>query len=295
LAFDLSQAIPEGYGIGGQPLGWDRALTFTDALSPSNLGFDLTTSTGNDVTTANALATAVDEAKDKWATGTTPMLNTPNFLLPWFPTAQEQSLILHYCANAADLMMAIPQGLNPMLAINLPLALEAPRGMNPAADALRVTLLGIGAVHQAFLLARSGVNTAQTTATFQYAANLRDMAKLMVRKAVIEDPTAASSDAALSAATSLATIDIFFGGDGWQDNFDVAKCIVKDRGGPARILKHSVPTQLADGVTVTPARLLLEILAIYESFGKSLAFRFRKAGSRCMPQSGDLDIIQVKP
>lgn len=164
--------------------------------------------------------------------------------------------------------MAIPQGLNPMLAINLPLALESPRGVNPAADALRVTLLGIGAVHQAFLLARSGGSTAQTTATFQYAANLRDMAKMMVRKATLEDPEAVRSDAALSAATSLATIDIFFGGDGWQDNFDVAKRIVAARGGPARMLKDSAPTQLSDNVTVTPTRLLLEILAIYESFGK---------------------------
>jgi hypothetical protein len=51
-------------------------------------------------------------------------------LLPWFPTAEERGLILHYCANAADLMMAIPSGLNPMLAINLPLALDSPRGMS---------------------------------------------------------------------------------------------------------------------------------------------------------------------
>ena len=56
------------------------------------------------------------------ATALTPVL------LPWFPTQEERSLILHYCANAADLMMAIPSGLNPMLAINLPLALDSPRG-----------------------------------------------------------------------------------------------------------------------------------------------------------------------
>lgn len=57
-----------------------------------------------------------------------PMLISVSVLLPWFPTAEERSLILHYCANAADLMMAIPSGLNPMLAINLPLALDSPRG-----------------------------------------------------------------------------------------------------------------------------------------------------------------------
>lgn len=155
-----------------------------------------------------------------------------------------------------------------MLAINLPLALESPRGTNPAADALRVTLLGIGAVHQAFLLARSGVSSVKTTASFQYAANLRDMAKVMVRKAVMEDPAAAASDAALSAATSLATIDIFFGGEGWEDNFNIAKRMVGARGGPAKMLKDASPTQLADNVTVTPARLLLEVLTIYESFGE---------------------------
>ncbi|RSH78322.1 uncharacterized protein EHS24_002041 [Apiotrichum porosum] len=266
LTFELSQAVPEGFGIGGEPLGWDRA--FSRGLSPSAMGFD-PIAAGLDLIaaapTAGALASLV-EGKDKWADGETPLLSTPNFLLPWFPTAQEQSLILHYCANAADLMMAIPSSLNPMLAINLPLALESPRGMNPAADALRVTLLGIGAVHQAFLLARSGMNTVQTTATFQYAANLRDMAKQMVCRA-LDDPAAAASDAALSAATSLATIDIFFGGEHWLDNFAVAKRLVAQRGGPARMLKASTPTQLADGVTATPARLLLEMLAIYETLG----------------------------
>jgi hypothetical protein len=136
--------------------------------------------------------------------------------------------------------MAIPSGLNPMLAINLPLALDSPRGVNPAADALRVALLGIGAIHQAFLLARSGVSTTQTTAMFQYASNLRDTGKEMVRRAVGDQVGAgaasgtgagglpgAKSDAALGAGTALATIDIFFGGGGWRENFDLAKEMVR--------------------------------------------------------------------
>jgi hypothetical protein len=122
-------------------------------------------------------------------------------------------------------MMAIPSGLNPMLAINLPLALDSPRGMNPSADALRVALLGIGAIHQAFLLARSGVSTAQTAAMFQYASNLRDTGKEMVRRAATEGG-GAGSDAALGAGTALSTIDIFFGGSGWQENFRLAKEMV---------------------------------------------------------------------
>ncbi|WVQ78018.1 hypothetical protein IAT38_000099 [Cryptococcus sp. DSM 104549] len=206
-----------------------------------------------------------DFGKQDWGAeqGGAPMLSTPNFLLPWFPTAEERSLILHYCANAASLMMAIPSGLNPMLAINLPLALDSPRGMNPSADALRVALLGIGAIHQAFLLARSGVSSTQTSAMFQYASTLRDTGKEMVRRAAQTGAT----DAALGAGTALATIDIFFGGAGWMENFSLAKEMVRMRGGPAEMLKNSTPTTLTEGVTVSPARLMLEILAIYETFG----------------------------
>ena len=98
--------------------------------------------------------------------------------------------------------------------------------MNPSADALRVALLGIGAIHQAFLLARSRVSTTQSATMFQYASNLRDMGKEMVRRAAAQDG-GANSDAALGAATALGTIDIFFGGGGWQDNFNLAKAMVK--------------------------------------------------------------------
>ena len=44
----------------------------------------------------------------------------------------------------------------------------------------------------------------------------------MVRRAAA-DGTGAGSDAALGASTALATIDIFFGGSGWGDNFKLAK------------------------------------------------------------------------
>lgn len=122
-------------------------------------------------------------------------------------------------------MMAIPSGLNPMLAINLPLALHSPRGVHPAADALRVALLGIGAIHQAFLLARSGISTAQTATMFQYAAALRDTGKDMVKRAMAS-PGGAQSDATLGAATSLALIDIFFGGGSWRENFELARQMI---------------------------------------------------------------------
>ncbi|WVR05106.1 hypothetical protein IAU60_002118 [Kwoniella sp. DSM 27419] len=265
----LSDGLPAG--TSGLEYGWDASYVGgTDSLGvASSLGASASSTLL--AAGAGALDASYDLAgqigKQDWgpAQGGAPMLTTPNFLLPWFPTAEERSLILHYCANAASLMMAIPSGLNPMLAINLPLALDSPRGLNASADALRVALLGIGAIHQAFLLARSGVATSQTAAMFQYASTLRDTGKEMVRRAV-RDGNGAMTDAALGAGTALSTIDIFFGGSGWMDNFNLAKEMVALRGGPAEMLKNSEPRKLTDGVTVSPARLMLEILSIYETF-----------------------------
>ncbi|WWC90117.1 uncharacterized protein L201_005050 [Kwoniella dendrophila CBS 6074] len=248
-------------------IGWDGTLVEPSLDATANTGYDSGLALSAELAGSGEQYLASQIGKQDWATsgGGAPMLSTPNFLLPWFPTAEERSLILHYCANAASLMMAIPSGLNPMLAINLPLALDSPRGVNPSADALRVALLGTGAIHQAFLLARSGVATSQTAAMFQYASTLRDTGKEMVRRAV-RDGNGAISDAALGASTALGTIDIFFGGSGWMDNFNLAKEMVAIRGGPAEMLKRSEPRKLTDGVTVSPARLMLEILAIYETF-----------------------------
>lgn len=89
-----------------------------------------------------------------------------------------------------------------------------------------MALLGIGAIHQAFLLARSGVNSSQTAAMFQHASSLRDTGKEMVRRAASREGGGAASDAALGAGTALATIDIFFGGANWQENFKLAKDMV---------------------------------------------------------------------
>lgn len=256
--FDIASAFPEGFDFAGTPLGWDRASsaaavgTFLEAA----LMDSLRTRTAPPASDQNAQAAA----REAWLSS--PIFTTPNFLAPWFPTQQEQSLILHYCANAADLMMAIPTAFNPMMAINLPMALNMPRGADAATDALRISLLATGAVHQAFLLARSNANATQTSAMFQYAANLRDVAKSMIRSA-----PGATSEAALSACTSLASLDILFGGTGWQENFELAKLMVASRGGPAKLLETSAPTQLSEGMTVTPSRLILEVLTIYETLG----------------------------
>ena len=90
---------------------------------------------------------------------------------------------------------------------------------------------------------------------FQYASNLRDTGKEMVRRAVndqtegITGLPGAKSDAALGAGTALATIDIFFGGGGWQENFNRAKEMVKLYVDLDSCLVIGRPSAAADGQT----------------------------------------------
>ncbi|CAK9785448.1 unnamed protein product [Cutaneotrichosporon oleaginosum] len=254
LGFDL---MPEGMELG---LGWSAP-----PFLPNNLETDLNNAPLSFLNSAAPVPHPHQmvgrESGEKSPSPATPMLTTPNYFLPYFPTAHEQNLILHYCAHAAALTIAIPLGPNPMLAVSLPLALASPRGTNAACDALRAALLGVGAAHQAFLQARGGHPSTATTG-LAAALSLREEGKELVRAAVARGD---NSDAALAAATSLATIDIFLGGSGWEENFAVAKSIVSARGGPSALLAGPT-TALPDGSIVTPARLSLEILAIYDTF-----------------------------
>lgn len=51
----------------------------------------------------------------------------------------------------------------------------------------------------------------------------------------------------------------------------MAKTLIALRGGPAAILNTNLPKQarFGGGVTVSPARFWLEMLAVYETFGES--------------------------
>ncbi|QRW25055.1 Fungal specific transcription factor domain [Rhizoctonia solani] len=158
--------------------------------------------------------------------------------------------------------MAVPSQVNPILAVNLPLVLATPpplhgmsvlepnAGGSPATEALRLSLLGVGAIHQAYLLARSGT----------------DMRRMLALACQTIEGT--RSDAALGASVTIALIDIFAGGHSWQSNMNLAKTLVSLRGGPGAIVAHNQPSRKSNrsGVTVSPARLLLEILTVRSSF-----------------------------
>ncbi|KAJ9104237.1 hypothetical protein QFC19_004054 [Naganishia cerealis] len=207
------------------------------------------------------------------ASSTIPRLSSPNsplFLLP-------------SCANAATLMMAIPSGLNglnPILAVNLPLSLSAPRGANSAVDALRLGLLGVGAIHQAFLFAKNQSALSQTSSLLNRARTLREAAKDMLLAASY-DPEMAKHDAAIAAGATIALIDswlkseaplqIFFGGIHWGENFELVKNLIHRRGGPSAIVKASRSMTLAQGGAAQTSRLILETLTIYDTLGVILS------------------------
>ncbi|KAF8750629.1 Fungal specific transcription factor domain [Rhizoctonia solani] len=184
--------------------------------------------------------------------------------------------------------MAVPSQVNPILAVNLPLVLATPpplhgmsvlepnAGGSPATEALRLSLLGVGAIHQAYLLARSGTDMSLVKQTNAGVAddlmNLAISYRLQATKCLAlacQTIEGTRSDAALGASVTIALIDIFAGGHSWQSNMNLAKTLVSLRGGPGAIVAHNQPSRKPNrsGVTVSPARLLLEILTVYEVCG----------------------------
>ncbi|KAG8903168.1 hypothetical protein FRC01_009304, partial [Tulasnella sp. 417] len=117
--------------------------------------------------------------------------------------------------------------------------IENNQSLHASIEALRLSLLGVAAIHQSYLLAKSGDENRETaTGMWNLAANLRVMASkyLGVAVASIEG---CRSDAALGACVSIALIDIFAGGYNYSSNMDLGKTLVSLRGGPAAIVRYS--------------------------------------------------------
>lgn len=186
-------------------------------------------------------------------------LLSPQYLLPWFPTAEERGLILHFCQHSATLLMARPveAGVNPILATLLPLALSAPRGFSISTDALRLSLLAIAATHQAYLLSKSGTPGPVLSKSLDLAIGLRTDARVLARSADSK-VQGDKGDALFAATVVLGIVDILLGGHAWTQNFDLAKAIVANRGGVEAMLAASASITLKEGVEVSRTRLLLE-------------------------------------
>ncbi|KAG8928475.1 hypothetical protein FRC02_006871 [Tulasnella sp. 418] len=264
--------------------------------------------------------------------------NNPDPIEPFFKSVQERNLIRHYCQNSTHFNMALPSSLNPILSVHLPIVLSnyvsnpttpspptSPESLptSPASssssmammkvdtrlrvlrspihasiEALRLSLLGVAAMHQSYMLAKSGPeNAARAREMWNLASELRVMSSTCLGEAV-KSLDGCRSDASLGACVSIALIDIFAGGHKYQSNLALAKTLVTVRGGPAAIVNsssasvegspdmesmaslppafegpfHFVEGSSAEtqdtkkGLLISTGRLLLEILAVYELF-----------------------------
>ncbi|KAI0374028.1 hypothetical protein BV20DRAFT_961978 [Pilatotrama ljubarskyi] len=195
-----------------------------------------------------------------------PQLLTPvDPIEPYFPTHQERNLIRHYCDNALSIIMAFPSE-NPILVANFQFLFDGVRGADSAVEALRSALLGVAAVHQSFLLSRSGVSQQASEEALRVAESFRAKSEHLLVSAC-GTPEGCHNDAALAAAVSIALIDIFSCGRRWSKSLGFAKNLVRTRGGPGLLLARSKGHRPNTVTGVCRARLLLEIIAVYELFG----------------------------
>ncbi|EMD37894.1 hypothetical protein CERSUDRAFT_114532, partial [Gelatoporia subvermispora B] len=194
-----------------------------------------------------------------------PMLTPVDPIEPFFPTVQERNLIRHYCDHALSITMAYPTE-NPILAANLHFVLGHPPGSDPAVESLRVAMLGVAAIHQSFLMSRSGASQGGAEQVRRLATSYRAKAKQLLATASATSD-GIQSDAALSAGVAIALIDIFSGGQNWSRTLDMTKGLIHARGGPAALLARSAHPKPGTVTGVWRARLILEIVAVYEIFG----------------------------
>ena len=97
--------------------------------------------------------------------------------------------------------MAYPSD-NPVVAANFQFLFDGVRGTDSAVESLRSALLGVAAVHQSFLLSRSGVSTLAADEALRVADSFRAKSKHLLVSACAT-PEGCHNDAALAAAVDM--------------------------------------------------------------------------------------------
>lgn len=199
--------------------------------------------------------------------GPIPMPTSLDPLEPFFQNPQERNLIHHYCDNSLSIIVAAPsENPNPIVAANLPLVLSQPAGSSSDTEALRSGLMSVAAIHQSYLLARGGSTPDGADAMLRIAQHHRMNSKAHLANAC-KTAAGTRSDASLAASLAIALTDIFLGGRNWSKNMDLAKTLVRVRGGPSALLGRSYPSTPGAIEGISRNRLFLEILTVYDVAG----------------------------
>ena len=113
--------------------------------------------------------------------------------------------IRHYCNHALSFIMAFPTE-NPVLTANFQFILGRTRGSDYAVESLRAALLGVAAIHQSFLLSRSGVSD-RVDEVMNIAGAYRNKSRQLLARAC-STPEGTQSDASLGAVAAISLIDV---------------------------------------------------------------------------------------
>ncbi|KAG8860871.1 hypothetical protein FRB96_003605 [Tulasnella sp. 330] len=233
------------------------------------------------------------------------MLENPDPLEPFFNTVQERNLLMMALPSSLNpilsihlpIILSFPETATSSSAIARGTVTSSDLEADPtraSIEALRLSLLGVASIHKSYMFAKSGhENQDNARQMWNMASRLRWTATKWLNVAS-ESSVGCKSDAALGACVSIALIDIFAGGHNYKSNLAVGKKLVAMRGGPAAMVRsskisvrsedpdtpslkgpcHFVETDSSSpkrgsgqkGTLISSARLLLEILTVYETF-----------------------------
>ena len=96
---------------------------------------------------------------------------------------------------------------NPVLAANFQFLFDGVRGADSAVESLRSALLGVAAVHQSFLLSRSGVSQQAADEAMRVADSFRAKSRHLLASSCATRE-GCNNDAALASAVAIALIDV---------------------------------------------------------------------------------------
>ncbi|TXT16085.1 hypothetical protein VHUM_00588 [Vanrija humicola] len=193
------------------------------------------------------------------------MMMDPSFLQPYFSSVDERLVMRHYLSRTVHIILAFEAPhtpWNPWLTVHAPLAFTQLPGVSPAADALRMAILAVGAVHLRYVS-----NPEDQEGAWRITRATRPRILELVRCALeAPDGTPKSIDKTemelvLAALLSCTIASSLAADDAWHSLLTTVLSLIARLGGAQALLADSPRDHLSI------SRFVLEQLAIRDVFG----------------------------
>ncbi|EJD52383.1 hypothetical protein AURDEDRAFT_180995 [Auricularia subglabra TFB-10046 SS5] len=189
---------------------------------------------------------------------------------PVYVNSHERHLMQHFLSTCTTLFLAFPvlDGTNPIHALHMPF-IDNPVPTS-SREAHKFAVLATASIHHASLYNLQHVSSSVFQEAVADANNWRHMADQQLESA-IGSSHEMLNDSSLAAAVMLTAADIMANGErDWDEHLAIGKQLVATRGGAAAVASSppiQIPAQWGGGVVLSPPRVFLEMLAVYETFG----------------------------